>query len=87
MAQNVLYSDITWARFETNNSNATWAFEAMCRRMFRAEFFNDSDDVFFASEPNYPGIEIPPVYDTKQGKTISFQAKYFSSAVSYQGVF
>ena len=69
--------NITWSQFETCNPDTRSAFENMCRFLFNTFFFAGKG--LFHSDPNNPGIEIVPIFHKESGKTISFQAKYFSS--------
>ncbi len=71
---------ITWSEFENSNKNHQTAFENMCRMLFKKRFFDH--DVILHSNPNNPGIEVEPVIG-KDGKRISFQAKYFEANTHY----
>ena len=71
--------NITWAQFAICNENPTKSFEDMCRKLFRAEFLNNS--VRTHSNHNNAGIEVLPVLEPKREggmpqKRISFQSKY-----------
>lgn len=68
--------DISWAKFETCNSNPQDAFEKMCRWLFNNFFFDGVG--LLHSEHNNPGVEVVPTLCPKNNKRISFQAKYFS---------
>ena len=69
--------EISWAKFETCNTDKRTAFENMCRRLFNQRFFDGKK--LFHSNPNNPGVEVVPVMETTSNKKISFQAKYFDT--------
>lgn len=69
--------EISWAKFETCNTDKRTAFENMCRWLFNQRFFDGKK--LLHSNPNNPGVEVVPVIDTTSNKRISFQAKYFDT--------
>lgn len=73
---NVDRKQITWAQFIVCNPDKRTSFENMCRLLFMKTLCNN--DVLDHSNPNNPGIEIEPVVG-KDGKRISFQAKFFDA--------
>lgn len=73
---NVDRKQITWAQFIVCNPDKHTSFEDMCRLLFKKTLCNN--DVLDHSNPNNPGIEIEPVVG-KDGKRISFQAKFFDA--------
>lgn len=73
------YPNITWPQFAMCNDDATTAFEAMCRRIFTAEFLKGQK--LPHTDHNTPGVEVMPILeptrdDGQSQKRISFQAKY-----------
>ena len=69
--------EVTWAQFETCNTNTREAFEKLCRWLFNDFFF--AGKALLHSDPNNPGVEVLPVFHSDSNKRISFQSKYFDS--------
>jgi len=69
--------DINWTTFELCHADPRTAFERLCRMLFNQHFFDGKQ--YLHSDPNNPGIEVLPVINPKNGKKISFQAKYFET--------
>lgn len=83
--QSTIYPNLNWAQFEVCNDNKTDAFEEMCRDLFAHEFVDDSCNIH--ADHNNPGVEVNPVLERKRAdgqpqRLISYQAKYFESAIS-----
>ena len=74
-------TNISWARFQEVNPNATKAFEDMCRMLFKEHFFDEATT--FHSDSNNPGVEIVPLFCPSLKQTISFQAKFFTGNVDW----
>lgn len=70
----------TWEKFEYFNSAKNKQFELLCRDLFRKMYFDNDVCIVFDASPNNCGIEINPVLCSKEGKYISFQAKYTSKS-------
>lgn len=77
-------TNISWARFQEVNPNATKAFEDMCRMLFKEHFFDEATT--FHSDSNNPGVEIVPLFCPSLKQTISFQAKFFTGNVDYNKI-
>lgn len=84
MANGTLRPQLNWASFESCNPDPRTAFELLCRSLFNRFFFGNK--ALFHSNPNNPGTEIEPLFETEQGSLISFQAKYFSSVIDYSQI-
>ena len=75
--------NIDWNQFKYQNKNLNKDFENMARLLF-AEVYCKTGETLH-SNPNNPGIEVDPVIG-KNGKRISFQAKYFDSRIDYSQI-
>ena len=85
MDQSTIYPNLSWQQFAVFNDNATDAFEDMCRDLFYCEYLHETRNPH--SDHNNPGVEVRPILeplrdDGQLQKYISFQAKYFESAIS-----
>lgn len=83
--QSTTYPNLSWQLFAIFNDNATGSFEDMCRDLFYCEYLNETRNPH--SDHNNPGVEVVPILepirdDGLPQKYISFQAKYFESAIS-----
>lgn len=78
---------ITWDQFITNNVDARgvrYKFEDLCRQLFVNEFLPKNS--YLHSNPNNPGLESDPAYDTVNNRWIGYQAKFFDDAVNYDQI-
>ena len=81
---------ITWENFITYNQDARgirYKFEDLCRQLFANEnlLYNERFR-YLHSNPNNPGIEIEPIFDEKNHRRISFQAKFFDGSTEYEQI-
>ena len=81
---------ITWESFITCNQDARgirYKFEDLCRQLFANEnlLYNERFR-YLHSNPNNPGIEIEPIFDEKNHRKISFQAKFFDGSTEYEQI-
>ncbi len=79
----MITSTIDWNQFESQNKNPRVDFENLARLLF-SEFYC-KEGVTLHSNPNNPGIEVDPVCG-KNGKNVSFQAKYFDNRINYSDI-
>lgn len=75
---------ITWEQFITNNVDAGGIqknFEDLCRQLFANEFLPKNS--YLHNNPNNPGLESDPVFDTVNDRWIGYQVKFFGNDVDY----
>ena len=79
---------ITWDNFKIYNQDSRgirFKFEDLCRQLFANEYISANQEYrYLHSNPNNPGLEVEPIYDEKNSRWISFQAKYFESQTDYE---
>lgn len=75
---------LSWDLFNVCNENPRFAFEAMCRMLFRNMFL--ASDAILSSNPNNPGVEVEPIMNREKTRRISFQAKYFDNFPDYSQI-
>ena len=74
---------LSWEQFKLNNENCQADFEDMCRSLFRKKYCKGE---ILHSNPNNPGIETNPFYDSAKKNYIGFQAKFFENHVDYTDI-
>lgn len=81
---------ITWDNFKVYNQDSRgirFKFEDLCRQLFINEYISANQEYRYPhSNPNNPGLEVEPIYDEKNSRWISFQAKYFESQTDYKQI-
>ena len=76
--------NLNWSHFDQIHANRKEEFEKLCRSLFKKEYCYN--EVVLHSDHNHPGIEVSPAL-AKDGQTrISFQAKHFDNAISYDQI-
>ena len=75
---------ISWENFAAQHQNCEDAFESLCGSLFRRMYTEEG--VILRYNPQNPGIECEPTTEKGTKKQISFQAKYFSSVISYRKI-